>query len=257
MRKADADARYCIENSGLHLGDQVFARAGRRPFVLRLENHKHVGQLHSHHVGRHLGTPGPGHDLHHFRKSADHPFNIQGIPDRLAQRHAGQAPHLNHHVSFVEARHKLDAEPRTDPEAHDKQPHGRRHHPRRARYRPSETGLVGTAQHFDRARVLVSGLGPHTPKGEERGDCHRDEERSGQGQDDGQCHRTEHLPLDAGQRQDGHVHENDDADGECHRSKNLLTSRLDLTQPCFPAHDAFIRQSPEDVVNHHNRAIHE
>ena len=46
-------------------------------------------------------------------------------------------------------------------------------------------------------------------------------------------------------------------DGQGHRAKDLAASRMDLTQPCLLAHDAFLRQSSKDVVNHHDRAIHE
>ena len=80
-------------------------------------------------------------------------------------------------------------------------------------------------------------------------------QRAGEGHDDGQCHRAEHLPLDAGERQDGHIHQNDDAHGKGHRAQDFPSGRQHIGQSFFAELPICLRQSAQDIVDHHDGAV--
>ena len=181
--------------------------------------------LDAHHIRCHFGAARARDHLSDLWKTAKDPLDIERSRDGFGQRDAGQPPHLQREVAFFQPGHKLDAEPGSCPQADDEQDDRNRDRPDRPRHRPFEPRGIGASQAANDQGFLPVRSGPYEPVRQQRrhGDC--EEQGAGQGHDHGERHWSEHLALDTGQGQDGHIHQNDDAHGQGHGTQDFPPGR--------------------------------
>ena len=202
----------------LHLLHHLRAAGGGSPFAEGLHHNHHVGIFHGHRVGGHFGRTDFGYHMLDFGEAAFQPFlRFEREFDALAQRTACREGHLHGKVTFVEGRDELGSqlreEQQREQQGHERDGDGAPY----VSQAEAEHTAVDSAQPVEKAvgQGRLHRHGPFQEEGSHHGDV-------GDGQEEGtddaeyQClgHRREIFSFDAGQRQDGEEHDEDDEHGE-------------------------------------------
>jgi hypothetical protein len=251
------DARELLGEARAHVGDHLLAAAPR----VRVERHDDLGEVHV--VGVLVALSAPrlapeGRDPGHAREHGLEPLPV-GVGRREAR--AGREDEVHLRRPLVERREELRPARREHDDArrrrgeHDgrdppRVPAGEGHHPLADRL-----GLP-----YDPAvAVPLRRLGPREePRAQDRRDGQRDDERREDADDVGDADRREEPPLHPRQREERQVddddHERADEDRLAHLARRAVDDEQGVRGRGRPP---VLAQAPEDVLDVHDRVVHE
>ena len=196
------------------------------------EHHEAVGNVRRHRIGRDLRRADARKECLHFRHCLEGPLELELHLDGLREARARNAQRLHGEVALIQAGNELRAHSRRKPCARDDERPAMTHENRSTETQcPFQHWRVGATRTTHDDVFLLFDLAAQ----QERDRCghkrQRQHERGEQRDDHGQRHRPKHLAFDAGQREDGQVHENHDQHADQTGREHFARRREHRSQP--------------------------
>ena len=253
--------RHLVEQRLAHERAELLFRDAAAPLLARLQHDVGVAHVWVHRVGGDFGGADAREDFFHLRELASqHGLALLLQIERRSQPRAAAADELKGEVALVELRDELRAEPRKHEQRKSKQREHRQHHEPAEAQAELEERRVEALGERDEPVVALADVAAEQERAQHGHQRKREDERAAEREHHDHGHRLEHFPLDALEREDGHIDDRDDEHAEEHRIRHFLRRtqhflRAFRSGEAAPERVLPLAEMAHDVFHHHHCAV--